>query len=998
MKISFKLILPAISLAVLLSCANTADNPPEDEDTTAPTLLATQDPIEPESTTWKIRFNEALTLAAADNTVLAAGITYTINSGSAVAVQSASIDAADSTVINIEFTGTLALDDSVVISIAANMVQDAAGNKNAAESITKIVINNAVLPYLLDASSQNELGDADTSYTLQFNTALTLSVADNAALAAGITYTVNGGTPIAVATATINGNDVEVTFATPFTAGDEVVFTIAADMVQDAAGNKNAAASLNAITVTDATPPKLLPQAQQDGLDSNQTSYIIRFSEELTLVNTEAALTAGITFSTDGGTTSTAVNSASIDSTDASLITITFASSFAANASVDISIAANLVKDSADNKNAAESITGIVIKNAALPYLLDASAQNELGDADTSYTLQFNTALTLSAADNAALAAGITYTVNGGTSSAVATATISGNNVEVTFAAPFTAGDDVVFTIAAGLVENSGNSNAANTLTLTITDNTPPTFDASQNTLDDIMETFKLKFTEELSRAAADDTALAAGITYTVNSGNAMAVQSASIDAVDSTVINIEFPRFTGGASVVFSIAADMVQDAAGNKNAAASLSAITVTDTPPTLRAEQDTIRELDRDYKLRFNQNLVLNAADNTALAAGITVRVDSGTATPVTSAEIDSTDASIINIKIPLLVYPTQQVTISIAADLVKDTTNNNAGAGSFGKTVENQVSQAVRTIEDNMGGSGIAVDNDGMLYIADPCGADYGTLSLGLLKVDKNGTVTNVSADFWATTIIFHNNALYAAQTDSKIVKLTPNADKTAFTPADITSGGNGFEDGAAATAQFEWVQGLAIDSSGNIYVADTDNHRIRKIASGTYTVSTIAGNGTGEFADGVGTAAKYNSPRGIAVDSAGIIYVADTNNHRIRKLTPGTNGYTSSTIAGTGTAGYVDGAGGTAQFNKPSSLVLDKAGNIFVADYSNYRIRMLSPNADKSAWTVSTFAGDGNQNNTDGIGVEASLSYMTLTIDADDNMYVVGDGHIRKVFR
>jgi len=120
------------------------------------------------------------------------------------------------------------------------------------------------------------------------------------------------------------------------------------------------------------------------------------------------------------------------------------------------------------------------------------------------------------------------------------------------------------------------------------------------------------------------------------------------------------------------------------------------------------------------------------------------------------------------------------------------------------------------------------------------------------------------------------------------------------------------------------------------VTDADNNRIRKITPAG-VVSTFAGTGSEGFADGTGTAAQFNDPTGVAVDSSGNVFVADFSNHRIRKITPAG---VVSTLAGTGTLGHTDGASNTAQFNSPIGVAVDSESNVYVTDFSNNRIRKI----------------------------------------------------------
>lgn len=156
-----------------------------------------------------------------------------------------------------------------------------------------------------------------------------------------------------------------------------------------------------------------------------------------------------------------------------------------------------------------------------------------------------------------------------------------------------------------------------------------------------------------------------------------------------------------------------------------------------------------------------------------------------------------------------------------------------------------------------------------------------------------------------------------------------------TLAGITSGG-GFADGAASNARFDRPAGMAIDRMGNIYVADANNHRIR-IINQFGEVTTLAGSGERGFADGNAQNAKFNYPVAVAVDATGNVFVSDKENNRVRKITPGGM---VSTLAGSGTKGKADGNGSAASFNYLSGITTDAAGNVYVCDES--RIRKITP--------------------------------------------------------
>src|ERR1035437_967890 len=168
-----------------------------------------------------------------------------------------------------------------------------------------------------------------------------------------------------------------------------------------------------------------------------------------------------------------------------------------------------------------------------------------------------------------------------------------------------------------------------------------------------------------------------------------------------------------------------------------------------------------------------------------------------------------------------------------------------------------------------------------------------------------------------------------------------AQEFAFTtlagPAEV---GGGDADGPGSLARFRYPYGAAVDSAGNVYVADYGNSTIRKMTPGG-VVTTLAGLATSPgSADGTGSAARFYQPAGVAVDSAGNLYVADYGNSTIRKVTPGG---VVTTLAGlAGSPGSADGTGSAARFYKPYGVAVDSAGNVYVPEYGNHTIRKVSP--------------------------------------------------------
>ena len=168
----------------------------------------------------------------------------------------------------------------------------------------------------------------------------------------------------------------------------------------------------------------------------------------------------------------------------------------------------------------------------------------------------------------------------------------------------------------------------------------------------------------------------------------------------------------------------------------------------------------------------------------------------------------------------------------------------------------------------------------------------------------------------------------------------------ITPARVVStlagvaGNRGSTDGTGGDASFSFPQAVAVDSAGNVYVADTSNYTIRAITP-SGVVKLLAGlAGNRGSADGTGNAARFDFPNGVAVDSAGNVYVTDTVNNTIRTITP--SGVVNTFAGLAGSLGSGDGTGSAASFTSPQGVAVDSAGNVYVADTGNYTIRKITP--------------------------------------------------------
>jgi sugar lactone lactonase YvrE len=189
-----------------------------------------------------------------------------------------------------------------------------------------------------------------------------------------------------------------------------------------------------------------------------------------------------------------------------------------------------------------------------------------------------------------------------------------------------------------------------------------------------------------------------------------------------------------------------------------------------------------------------------------------------------------------------------------------------------------------------------------------------------------------SDPFGTVVDAHGNVFVAeGGASNRIRRIGADGQVSTFAGASA-----GFADGPGAAAAFDTPSALATDRLGNLYVADTGNNAIRKVAPDG-SVSTLAGGGEPGYLDGAGRAARFNGPVGVAVDRDGIVYVADTYNDRIRRIA---RDGTVTTVAGSGAPGSLDGPGPAAAFDTPSAIVVDRHGVLFVADTGNDAIRRI----------------------------------------------------------
>jgi trimeric autotransporter adhesin len=301
-------------------------------------------------------------------------------------------------------------------------------------------------------------------------------------------------------------------------------------------------------------------------------------------------------------------------------------------------------------------------------------------------------------------------------------------------------------------------------------------------------------------------------------------------------------------------------------------------------------------------------------------------------------------------------------------------------------------------------GLAIDSSANLYIGDTLnnrlrkvtGTNISTIAgNGVLSyAGDGGLATAAQMNTPEAVAVDASGNLYIADTVNNVVRQISTKGVITTIAGNGTAGFSG-DNGAATSAMLNAPQGVAVDSSGNVYVADTANARVRKISGGTIT--TVAGSGTQGYAgDGsAATSAMLNTPVGLAFDKSGNLYIADVDNSVVRRVSPGG---TISTVAGNGSQGYTGNAGPAtaAMLNGPQGVTVDSSGNLYISDTLNGVIREVS-----SSGIISTFAGNGIDGYSGDGGLATSAEFGSPTgiaVDSGGNVYIADSGaRIRKVF-
>ena len=363
-----------------------------------------------------------------------------------------------------------------------------------------------------------------------------------------------------------------------------------------------------------------------------------------------------------------------------------------------------------------------------------------------------------------------------------------------------------------------------------------------------------------------------------------------------------------------------------------------------------------------------------------------------------------------------FPGSVATDSNGNVYVADSSNNTIRKITPGKVVTTLAGTAgVTGFDDGLGAaasfdlpSGIATDSAGNIYVADQNNNTIRKItSAGVVSTlagsanDPPGSADGIGAaarfKFPTGVVVDSANNVYVADSSNHTIrKITPFGEVTTLTG---TAGASGNADATGAAARFSYPSGIATDVADNIYVADSNNNTIRKIITATGAVSTLAGTGlAGSDDTAAGVAASFDSPSGVATDSTGNVYVTDSYNNTIRKISTSTAGVvTVTTLAGSALdpAGSANGTGTAASFSYPSGIATDSNGNVYVADQNNNIIRKITP-----AGVVSTWAGTAMvTGSADGTVLVATFdSPGGVATDSSGNVYVADQNNstIRKI--
>ncbi len=283
-------------------------------------------------------------------------------------------------------------------------------------------------------------------------------------------------------------------------------------------------------------------------------------------------------------------------------------------------------------------------------------------------------------------------------------------------------------------------------------------------------------------------------------------------------------------------------------------------------------------------------------------------------------------------------------------------------------------------------GLTIDASGNLFALD---------NQYIRKINPAGVVSTVTGvGGMPTDIVVDALGNFYLTDYASVIKVAPNGASTVLAGTNTSNGaGAGYADGTGDAAKFSAPGGIAIDGAGNLFVADTWNCAIRRVTPAGVVTTVAGGAGVIGSEDGVGSAAHFLIPAGLAVDATGNVIVTDTGNNTVRKITPQGTVTTLAGLPNDKSFGSVDGVGAAARFNNPYGIAVDVTGVCYVADSTNHVIRKVS-----ASGAVTTLAGKAGETGlVDGTGADARfLGPLQLALDASGNIYVTDDYVVRKI--
>ena len=387
-----------------------------------------------------------------------------------------------------------------------------------------------------------------------------------------------------------------------------------------------------------------------------------------------------------------------------------------------------------------------------------------------------------------------------------------------------------------------------------------------------------------------------------------------------------------------------------------------------------------------------VLANGSDTIALSSGATIfrlptKVASGTAYSVTVKEQPTNRDQVCNVSNGSgYVIGNDITTVIVSCRATQWNVSTFAGTGVFGSANGSANSASFGNP------LGVAVDGAGVVYVADSSNNRIRKIAVDGTVSTLAGSGASGSADDSGTNATFNAPAGVATDASGNVyVTDSSNFKVRVISPTGAVktlagSGSAGSSDGLVSEASFGFLGDLTLDSSGNIYVADWGNSMIRKITP-EGMVTTIAGTGNTGSTDGPVSSATFYAPRGIAIDTAGNLYVADSGNNKVRKID--TKGDVS-TLAGSGVSTFADGLGVAASFANPYSVAVDTHGNVFVVDTFNVRLRKITADG-----FVTTVAGSGTFGSADGIGTASSFSQPTsIATNESGKIYLAESGNCK----